>query len=109
MASDRGKLVRQLEAAGEAQVRYALQRGSYRTQEAFVRQWLQQQKDERLQRDQKEQLEIARSGADAAWVSAKAAAEAVQHARTANILATLALVVAVIAIAVSVFGYFLGR
>jgi hypothetical protein len=53
---------------------------------------------------QADQTEIARSSKDAAWVSAEAARLSVQQARRSNLIASLALGAAAIAIAVSVWG-----
>lgn len=100
---------RQLEQAGEERVRNALSRGGYAGQhEVFARKWLSDAKVRREETASAEQLDIARSNKDAAWVAAEAARDAAREAKSANTIATLALIVAVIAIAVAVVGIFVG-
>jgi hypothetical protein len=65
-------------------------------------QWLSQRdEEERLRRNssQAEQIEIARSAKDAAWVAARAAGRAATEAQTANKRAIIAIIVAAISLA----------
>lgn len=66
----------------------------------FVELWLQRRESARNESSKAEQMDIARSAADAAWEAARAA-------KNANIIATLALIAAIVAIAFSVVAIFL--
>jgi len=104
-----------LEDSGEAQVRLMMHTGSMPVPyNARAIEWL-SKKDHENQRlseaSQAEQIDIARSAKDAAWVAADAAREAAREAKKANQLAAsanriaaLALIAAAIAIVVSVMG-----
>lgn len=97
-----------MEQAGEKQVRNALQRGGYIGETASIaREWLENQRTQRMDDSQAEQLETAKSAKDAAWAAADAARDAAREAKTANMIATLALAAAVIAIAVSMVALFI--
>ena len=76
----------------------------YKLRRSWMTEWLAQfEKDSRLRNEasQSESLETAKSAKNAAW-------EAARQAKNANTLAALALTAAVIAIAISIVGIFLG-
>ena len=93
---------------GEDKVRSNLALGLF-TEEwrPHVERWLAKINHERKESSQAESLAIATSAKDAAWVAAEAAREAARTAKTANIIATLALGGAAIAIAISIVAAFL--
>ncbi len=91
----------QFERIGEEQVRLNLNNHRYNERAtAIAIEWLAPREEEsrrRISALQAEQVEIARSAKDAAWVSAQAA-------KGANLRSTVAIIVALIALGVSVFG-----
>ena len=92
---------RRCQEMGEEKVRQTVAQGGGRPEWiAHAKEWLAQFDHERKLASQAESLEIATSAKDAAW-------EAARTAKTANIIATLALVAAMIAIAVSIVSAFL--
>jgi CHASE3 domain sensor protein len=100
---------------GETEVRERLQTGRITGQkELYAKAWLARFDDERraekerlVDATQAEQLAAAISAKDAAWEAARAAREQARLAGNANIIATLALITAAIAITVSVLTAFL--
>jgi hypothetical protein len=80
---------------GEEKVRANLARGLFREQKAAdARHWLDQRQRSRKDSSEAEQIEIARSAKDADWAAARAA-------HRANIIAVIALTIAIISLIVS--------
>lgn len=98
------EFLRQLDELGEAEVEIRIAQRVYgNRRKALAEQWLANQERSRNESSQAEQIEIARSAKDAAWEAARAARDANQHAKTANIIAAIALIAALISIAVTIF------
>lgn len=92
-----------LEKLGEDVVRERIIAKTYNdVRRGLAEEWLRLREEERMEASQSEQIDIARSAKDAAWEAARAA-------HNANIIATLALIAAAIAIAVSILAIFLSK
>lgn len=79
---------------------------------AMAIEWLSRyEKEDRLRSEssQEESLATAKSAKDAAWEAAEASQISAREAQKANLIATCALIAAVIAIAISVLNAFLGK
>ena len=102
-----------LESLGAAEVRDELSSGRIpHGLEPHAIEWLARNSGEvvRLQTgSQSEHMAIARASKDAAWASAAAAERAVITADRARLMATVALVVAAISVAASLFGAWQGH
>ncbi len=96
----RNKHQESFEKLGERGVRENLSQGFYGTKkEAAAKQFLEELERTRFEAFQSEQLDATRSAASAAWESA-------EKAKTANAIAKIALAAAIVAIAISIAGWF---
>ena len=101
----------ELERLGEDAVRARLAAGTYqRVNRQLAEEWTIAQERLRSDASQSEQMAIARSAKDAAWEAASAARDAAKAARqqaarakTANIIAAIALAVAIASIIISLW------
>ena len=109
----------ELETLGEESVRVRIMTGAYAPKSAkrqLAEEWIRKKDQERADdlearklASQSEQIDIARDAKDAAWAAADAARDAAREAKKANIIATLALIAAIPAIAISLIALFLRR
>jgi len=100
MSQLRNKHYESFEKLGERGVRENLSQGFYGTKkEAAAKQFIEGLDHIRFEALHSEQLDATRSAASAAWKSA-------EKAKTANAIAKIALVAAIVAIAISIAGWF---
>ena len=109
------ELYQQFERLGAETVKENLARGAYNAQKvAYAKLWIEEKRaafeaeqNQERQRINLQSRDVAVSAKDAAWASAQANKEAVSEAKKSNLLATIALIVSVLAIAISILGVFL--
>ncbi len=107
MDDDSEQLARFEEMGEEAVSILAHTAGFTTTNQRLAIKWLAQKDQEserRRESSQAEQIEIARSAKDAAWVAARAAERAATAAEKANIRAIIALIIATISIITTITG-----
>lgn len=103
---DENEIYKEFALKGEEAVRGDLELGRLgRAKASLARLWLEGLNKERRNESEGEQLELARRATAAAEASATSARLANRHAGRANWIAGFALVVAVIAVVVSIFDH----